>query len=84
MVENMSRFVCPGCGGEHDVFGHGGGERVARELQHDFLGRIPLEPGVCAASDEGTPVVIASPGSASAREYRAVAERVAAKIFAPS
>ena len=45
VVENMSGFICPDCGSEHDIFGSGGGEKIARELELDVLARIPLEPG---------------------------------------
>ncbi|MDZ7850650.1 MAG: Mrp/NBP35 family ATP-binding protein [Halodesulfurarchaeum sp.] len=45
IVENMSTFVCPDCGSEHDIFGSGGGERFAEEKDMPFLGSIPLDPG---------------------------------------
>ncbi len=42
LIENMSHFVCPDCGHESDIFGKGGGERLAADLSVPFLGRIPL------------------------------------------
>jgi len=58
IVENMSGFVCPHCGEEVDIFGKGGGEREAKELGVPFLGRIPLDPEMRKAGDEGRPFII--------------------------
>ncbi len=54
IVENMSGFSCPHCGGAVDLFGQGGGERMAKSLGLDFLGRIPFDPRVVACGDSGT------------------------------
>src|SRR5207237_1812767 len=43
IVENMSYFVCPSCSHEADIFGHGGGERLAADLSVPFLGRVPID-----------------------------------------
>lgn len=56
VVENMSGFICPNCREEHDIFGSGGGEKMARELGLEVLGRIPLEPGVRTGGDAGVPI----------------------------
>jgi ATP-binding protein involved in chromosome partitioning len=56
VVENMSGFICPDCGHEHDIFGSGGGTKIARELELEVLGRIPLEPAVRTGSDAGVPI----------------------------
>ncbi len=53
VVENMSGFVCPGCGLETPIFSSGGGEKLAAELGADFLGRIPLDPLAVARGDSG-------------------------------
>jgi ATP-binding protein involved in chromosome partitioning len=58
VVENMSTFVCPDCGGTHDIFGAGGGEEFADANDLPFLGSIPLDPSVRAGGDEGQPVVL--------------------------
>ena len=72
VIENMSGFVCPDCGHEHDIFGSGGGEKIARELELDVLGRIPLEPGVRAGGDAGVPITSAQyPGGEDSRRGRA-------------
>jgi ATP-binding protein involved in chromosome partitioning len=55
VVENMSGFVCPHCGKTSDIFKTGGGEQMAREMAVPFLGRVPIDPQVVEASDEGKP-----------------------------
>ncbi|AOW79968.1 ATP-binding protein Mrp [Halodesulfurarchaeum formicicum] len=62
IVENMSTFVCPDCGSEHDIFGSGGGERFAEEKDMPFLGAIPLDPAIRSGGDEGAPIVMAEDG----------------------
>jgi ATP-binding protein involved in chromosome partitioning len=80
LVENMSHFVCPGCSRESDIFGKGGGERLAGEMQVPFLGRIPLYEPVRTGGDSGIPIVVAEPESVAALALRAVAERAAAQV----
>jgi len=58
IIENMSGFVCPHCGKEVNIFKYGGGERAARELDVPFLGRVPLDPQMVEAADNGTPFVL--------------------------
>ena len=55
LVENMSGYACPHCGEVSDPFGKGGAEAAAGKLGIPFLGRIPLEMAIRAASDAGTP-----------------------------
>ena len=76
----MSHFVCPGCGREADLFGRGGGEQLATDLNVPFLGRIPLYEPVRSGGDAGVPIVVGEPESAPARAIVAAAERVAARI----
>ncbi len=80
LIENMSHFVCGGCGREADIFGKGGGEALALELAIPFLGRIPLSEPVRTGGDAGTPVVVSAPESAPAQALRAAAERVAQQV----
>jgi ATP-binding protein involved in chromosome partitioning len=80
IIENMSHFVCPGCAHESDIFGKGGGERIAGELGVPFLGRIPIYQPIRVGGDTGVPIVIAEPESAAARAFLAVAEQTAAQI----
>jgi len=55
VVENMSGFVCPHCNETVDIFKSGGGEELARELELPFLGKIPMDPQVVMAGDDGKP-----------------------------
>ncbi|MCC6618721.1 MAG: Mrp/NBP35 family ATP-binding protein [Chloroflexi bacterium] len=84
VIENMSGFVCPDCGSEHDIFGSGGGAKIARELQLDVLGRIPIEPGVRSGGDAGVPITSSQypdgDESAAGRALREVARTVAGRI----
>jgi ATP-binding protein involved in chromosome partitioning len=82
IVENMSTFVCPNCGHESHIFGHGGARETAAELNTDFLGEIPLHIRVRETSDGGTPITALDPKSPQAKAFVAVAERVAAKLDA--
>jgi ATP-binding protein involved in chromosome partitioning len=79
VVENMSGFLDPLTGVRHDLFGSGGGERLAAELDTPLLGQIPLQMGLAEAADRGQPVVVSAPTSAAAVMLTEVAERIAAR-----
>jgi len=72
VVENMSGFACPRCGEVTDLFGTGGGERMAHEMGVPFLGRVPLDPKVVEAGDAGTPLVRPGAESATAEAFEQV------------
>jgi ATP-binding protein involved in chromosome partitioning len=72
VVENMSGFACPHCSTVTDIFGSGGGERMAAELGVPFLGRIPIVHDFVSLSDNGKPLVEAQPGSVAAEKFRAI------------
>ena len=57
VIENMSGLVCPHCQKMIEVFKSGGGEAMAEEMGVPFLGRIPMDPRIVGASDEGKPFV---------------------------
>jgi ATP-binding protein involved in chromosome partitioning len=80
LIENMSRFACPQCGHESDIFGHGGGERMAEQLGIPFLGGIPIYQPIRVGSDTGVPLVISEPDSPASRAFMAAAERTAAQL----
>lgn len=77
IVENMSGFACPHCNETIDVFGRGGGERLAQDMELPFLGAIPLDPRVRESGDVGRPLCVAFPTSPAGEAFRAVAEQVA-------
>lgn len=76
IIENMSGFICPKCGSEIDIFQSGGGEKIAEEFFVPFLGKIPIDPEICRASDEGVPFVIKHPDSRSAKAFMEVVEKI--------
>ena len=80
IVENMSYYACPNCHHEADIFGHGGGERLATQLDVPFLGRLPIYQPIREGSDTGVPIVISEPGSVAGRAFMTVAERTAAQV----
>jgi ATP-binding protein involved in chromosome partitioning len=80
IVENMSYFVCANCRHEADIFGHGGGEKMAAELNIPFLGRVPIYQPIREGSDVGVPLMISEPDSPAAQAFMAAAERTAAQV----
>jgi ATP-binding protein involved in chromosome partitioning len=80
IVENMSYYQCTNCHHEADIFGHGGGEALAAELNVPFLGRLPLYQPIREGSDAGVPLVVAEPSSVAAKAFLTLAERAAAQV----
>jgi ATP-binding protein involved in chromosome partitioning len=80
IIENMSYFVCPSCRHEADIFGRGGGEKMAEELGVPFLGRVPIYQPIREGGDSGVPLMISEPDSPAARAFIAAAERTAAQV----
>jgi len=81
IIENMSTFVCPHCGTNSDIFGHGGAKDDAARLGVPFLGAIPLHMDIRENSDLGTPVVVAKADEVHAEMYRKIALNLATKLF---
>jgi ATP-binding protein involved in chromosome partitioning len=82
VVENMSYFVCPHCGGRTDVFSHGGARKEAEKLGVPFLGEVPLDIAIRANSDEGRPVIASMADSPQANALLEIARRVADTLAA--
>ena len=80
VVENQSYFICDGCDKRHELFGAGGGQKVAEMAEAPLLGQIPIEPSVREWGDAGTPVVQAAPSSPIALAFVGVAEKLAERI----
>ena len=76
LIENMSYFVAPDTGTRYDIFGHGGAQAAAGNLELPFLGEIPLVMSIRETSDAGTPVVALDPAGAEASAFRAVAANI--------
>ena len=80
IVENMSIHICSKCGHEEHIFGTGGGERMGKDYDVEFLGSLPLEMSIREMTDSGKPTVVGAPDSRTAEIYRGIARRVAVKI----
>ena len=76
LIENMSSYVCPNCGHEAHIFGHGGARAEAERLGIPFLGEIPLDLSIRVAGDTGAPVAAARPDSPEATAFAAIARRL--------
>jgi Mrp family chromosome partitioning ATPase len=76
VLENMSGYVCPQCGLHTDLFGSGGGEKLAQEMKVSFLGRIPIDPRIVACGDAGTCLIDVHPDSLAARNYLLLADQI--------
>ncbi len=76
LIENMSLYICPNCGHEAHLFGHGGVEAEAARLDLPFLGSLPIDLQTRLGGDAGQPVAVGD--SAMARAYRALADRLVA------
>lgn len=76
VIENMSAMTCPHCGELIELFGKGGGERIAQEHNVPFLGSIPLDPEMRKAGDEGRPFIIRKNDSASWQAINQIMERL--------
>ena len=80
IVENMSWFECPHCGKPTPIFGSGGGQRLADELELPLLGQVPLYPRVLEGGEHGRPIVIAEPESGAAKAIDKLARDLAASL----
>lgn len=74
VVENMSGFVCPNCSAVIDIFGSGGGEKLASEYDVKFLGSIPIDIDARILSDKGKPIILEKPDCEVSKRFRKIAE----------
>ena len=79
VIENMSYLELPD-GSKMEVFGNGGGEKLAAETEAPFLGKIPMMPEVREGGDSGKPILVSTPDAAAAKGMRSVAENLAGKL----
>jgi ATP-binding protein involved in chromosome partitioning len=80
VVENMSYFIAPDTGIRYNIFGEGGGKKLAETYGVPFLGTVPLGLEVREGGDSGLPVVVGQPDSPQAQAFRKVAEEVARQV----
>jgi Mrp family chromosome partitioning ATPase len=76
LVENMSGFICPHCGGKSDIFKSGGADKLAKKVGTRVLAKIPFEPLVVIGGDDGKPHLLAYPDSATSQAFMSVAAEV--------
>jgi len=82
VVENMSTHICTACGHEEAIFGHGGGEQMAKDFDIPLLGRLPLAMEIRSSLDEGKPTMMQDSDSPLAQSYRSLALRTAGVLSA--
>lgn len=80
VVENMSGFVCPNCGHRTDLFGTGGGERMASEMDVPFLGRIPVDPAIVSSGDQGKPFAYFQSETPYAKAFKVILDNLLRSI----
>ncbi len=80
IIENMSYFIAPDTGKRYDIFGYGGGENLAKELQVPFLGGIPIDPRIREGGDKGKPIVFDLPDSDNSKVISEISKNLAAQI----
>lgn len=79
VVENMSWFI-DSAGVKHELFGKGGGQKVADFAKTTLLGQVPIEVSVRERGDDGNPVVRSMPASEAAKAFVAIAEQITERI----
>lgn len=80
IVENMSYFVAPDTQKRYDIFGSGGGEKLAAELNTRFLGEIPIDPRIREGGDSGKPIVEMMPDSENTKMIFEIARNLASQV----
>ncbi len=80
IIENMSYFIAPDTGNRYEIFGYGGGQKAAHELNVPFLGEIPINPQIREGGDVGKPIVIEHPECEEAKKIQEIARNMAAQV----
>jgi ATP-binding protein involved in chromosome partitioning len=80
LVENMSGLRCPKCGQLIEIFGRGGGERAARELEVSFLGSVPINLKAREGADEGKPIILVDENADISRALFEIADGIIALV----
>ncbi len=80
VIENMSSFICPGCGQETQIFGHGGVRAAAARMELPFLGEVPIDLAIREGGDSGSPLVAAHPDSPQTKVFQGMADVLQARL----
>jgi Mrp family chromosome partitioning ATPase len=81
VIENMSGFVCPDCGSTHNLFGNGGGETAAGEMEVPFLGRVPIDQKLMEAQDKGKNAFLTAPESEAVKVLSGIVDSLVEKVL---
>lgn len=76
IIENMSGFICPHCGGKVDIFQSGGGKKIAEESGVTFLGSIPIDQKICEDSDKGMSFIVEHADSPASKAFMEIVEKI--------
>jgi ATP-binding protein involved in chromosome partitioning len=80
IVENMSYFIAPDTGTKYDIFGSGGGAKLAEQLSIPLLGSVPINQSIREGGDIGKPIVFSQPGSEQSEKFLDIARAAASEI----
>jgi len=72
----MAGFICPHCGNKTYIFGLGGGEEAAKDMNVPFLGRLPLDMRIREVSDQGKPFIVEHTDSEAAKSFMQIVEKI--------
>ena len=80
IVENMSYFICDGCGKQHEIFSRGGAQRAAERFKIPYLGEIPITPSLREGGDNGVPSLVQDPRSEVSKCFLEIAAKLAGQL----
>jgi ATP-binding protein involved in chromosome partitioning len=80
IIENMSYFICDGCGKKHEIFSRGGAQRAAERFNLPYLGEIPITPALREGGDKGIPILIQEPKSEVSKSFLEIAAKLAGQL----
>ncbi|MBN1398893.1 MAG: Mrp/NBP35 family ATP-binding protein [Bacteroidetes bacterium] len=76
IVENMSGLLCPNCGAKIDLFGKGGGIKLAQEMSVNFLGSIPIDTEARILGDKGKPIFLEKPDCEVTKAFQSIVDKI--------
>jgi ATP-binding protein involved in chromosome partitioning len=80
IIENMSYYICPHCGKQDHIFGHGMVAEAAHKLNIPFLGELPLDKKLREHADQGQPLVLSNPESDTSKAFESITKKLAAQV----
>jgi ATP-binding protein involved in chromosome partitioning len=84
LIENMSYFICDGCGKSHEIFSRGGAVRAAERFKIPFLGEIPIVSSIREWGDKGVPILVREPESEVSKIFLEIAAKLAGQLSVAS